>query len=491
MKLRTHATIEELAHLLENVEIIGESSMMITRIVDDSREAASDTLFVAVPSLREEKLSQILLDAYRRGARLFLTERFTADEARWNDATFLIVPQVRSAMARIAAWGSGYPQQALCCVGITGTNGKTTTSMMLEAILHEQHLSTARIGTLGAVIGGREIPLLYTTPPPLVLWPLLEQARTERVSHVIMEVSSHALALQRVEGLPFTIAIFTNLTRDHLDFHGDESAYRAAKRLLFVDAKHRIFNLDDPTGTLFWKEFGGTTYAIDHEADIQAREIEIASQSSSFSLTGQRFTIALPGRFNILNALAAIAAARIIGVPDTISARALQHFVGAPGRMERFSGPQCTVYVDYAHTPDALARALEAIRTTMPSRITVVFGCGGDRDHGKRPLMGEIAERLADRCIITSDNPRSESAERIAKDIMAGMQRSVDVMLDRAVAIRTAIETAETGEVILIAGKGAEQEQIIGEKRLPFDDRLEVQQSLKRRNALVEGERTP
>ena len=473
--------LAELARFLDDVRLLGDGSVMISLVVDDSRRAREGALFIG---MRGEHVDGALFvdDALARGASaVFVADDTSAVLAEGVSA--LVVPDLRKAVARLAASCAGEPARGMRTVGITGTNGKTTTSFLISAIFARAGINAIRIGTLGAQWYDVTVPLAFTTPPPLVLHPLLAHAREDGVRAVVMEVSSHALALNRIDELPIEIGVFTNLTRDHLDFHETVDDYVAAKRRLFEIAEHAIFNLDDPVGAAFHRRFGGTGYSLEGlggaSAEIlRAHSIELTAAESRFMLDDRLFTIPLAGRFNVSNALAAIAAARRFGISDEISAHALAEFAGVPGRMERINGGDCTVIIDYAHTPDALQRVLEAVRESTSGKLTLVFGCGGDRDAGKRPLMGAVAERFADRVIITSDNPRNEAPELIAAAISGGMEHPAQIMLDRRLAIERAVGDARGGDVVVIAGKGAELVQVVGSQRLAFDDRAEAARAL-------------
>jgi UDP-N-acetylmuramoyl-L-alanyl-D-glutamate--2,6-diaminopimelate ligase len=377
------------------------------------------------------------------------------------------------------------PARALRVAGVTGTNGKTTTTQLLAAILEAAGVSTGIIGTLGARLGDERWPLENTTPLALELQALLAAMRERGARAVAMEVSSHALAQGRVADVPFAVAALTNLTRDHLDFHGDMETYAAAKRSLFAQTAHAVLNVDDAYGARWAAELraGGvpvTTYGFSEGAELRATDIAMRADGSTFSLDGLAFVTRLPGRFNIENALAAIAVARVLGAGDAQSARALAAFERVPGRMEHFGRGGVEVLVDYAHTPDALERVLRATRETVHGELAVVFGCGGDRDRGKRPEMGRIATHFADRVYVTSDNPRSEDPEVIVDEILAGIadRARVYVELDRGLAIARAVAAARPGDVVVVAGKGHETYQVVAAVTHRFDDREEVRRAL-------------
>jgi UDP-N-acetylmuramoyl-L-alanyl-D-glutamate--2,6-diaminopimelate ligase len=350
-------------------------------------------------------------------------------------------------------------------------------------------LPCGTIGTIGARLGEREWPLSNTTPLAAELQELLAQMRDGGASAVAMEVSSHALALSRVADVRFAVAALTNITRDHLDFHKSFEAYAAAKRRLFDMAPACALNVEDEHGERWAGELRDRknvlTYAVARPADVRAENVRMESDGSVFSVSGQAFHINLPGRFNVANALAAISIARILGVTDADSARGLETLRRVAGRMDCVSGAGIDVVVDYAHTPDALENVLRTLRETTRARLFVVFGCGGDRDRGKRPQMAAAAARYADYSYVTSDNPRTEDPQAIIADILPGLGGAPHaVQPDRAAAIAEAIASAARGDVVLVAGKGHEAYQIVGENVLPFDDLAVAREALAQREAV-------
>jgi UDP-N-acetylmuramoyl-L-alanyl-D-glutamate--2,6-diaminopimelate ligase len=359
---------------------------------------------------------------------------------------------------------------------------------LLEAIARAGGVRCARIGTLGAAFEGTTIELANTTPLASDLQALLAGFRDHGAQAVAMEVSSHALDQHRVADIDFAVGAFTNLTRDHLDYHGTMEAYADAKRRLFDRSEVAVINGDDAYGAAWARELRGRrviTYGMRADAAVRAERVAAGAGGTAFTLDGTAFELNLPGEFNVSNALCAIACARELGISDAISARALRDFDRVPGRMESFSGGGVLAIVDYAHTPDALERVLTAARPLGAGDLIAVFGCGGDRDPGKRARMGEIAARLADRSIVTNDNPRHEDPQAIARAILEGFGgANVAVELDRRRAIRAAVESARPGDVIVVAGKGHETYQIAGAVRTEFDDREEVRDALAARAAV-------
>ena len=470
---------------------------ILTDLVDDSRRVTPGSAFLAVKGAVQDGHAW-LPAAAERGAALALVE--------WPEAAVAVgLPWVqvrdgRRAAAITAAAFHDWPARALTLVGVTGTNGKTTTVGLLRHLLDGPGHPAASIGTLGVLLGSHGTPMPggsgLTTPGPVELQRLLRTLVDQGVKAVAMETSSHALDQRRVEGLSFAAAVFTNLTRDHLDYHGTMEAYRAAKlRLVGLLARDgvAVLNADDPA----WRGVSnaprtitfGTELGGEAPVEVTARDLSYVSDGSHFLLvtpTGaQQVTLPLIGDFNVANALGAAAATLALGVPVGEIARKLSHAPQVPGRLERLSTAP-TVLRDYAHTPDALERALQAVRpfTRAPGadsagRLIALFGCGGDRDRGKRPEMGRIAETLADVVIVTSDNPRTEDPERILDDIEAGMTRRDHVRIaDRHDAIRHALQVATPHDVVVLAGKGHETYQIRGSTWYPFDEQVIVQELL-------------
>ncbi|HEY9179479.1 MAG TPA: UDP-N-acetylmuramoyl-L-alanyl-D-glutamate--2,6-diaminopimelate ligase, partial [Candidatus Baltobacteraceae bacterium] len=344
------------------------------------------------------------------------------------------------------------------------------------------------IGTIGSRFGNAEWPLENTTPLAPQLQELLARMRDLGAKGVAMEVSSHALALQRVADVRFAVGALTNVTRDHLDFHKSFDAYAAAKRRLFDMAPRCVLNAEDETGGRWARELRArkpvVTYGIDVPADLRPDSLEIRSDGSTFTLGGQRFDVRIPGRFNVSNALCAVGIARHLDIADAKSAQGLVSLERVPGRMEHVQGGGVDVIVDYAHTPDALENLLRALRETTRGRLIVVFGCGGDRDRGKRPQMGEIAARYADAVYVTSDNPRTEDPQAIIDEILPGVGNAPhETMCDRRSAIEAAVRSARPGDVVAIAGKGHETYQIVGTQVLPFDDVAVAREALAVREA--------
>jgi UDP-N-acetylmuramoyl-L-alanyl-D-glutamate--2,6-diaminopimelate ligase len=458
-------------------------AVAISQISADSREIVPGALFIAIAGEHEDG-HDFIPQALARGASAVIVEHESALDG--VSVPVIRVADAKAALSRVAAAFFDDPSRALEVAGVTGTNGKTTTTRMIAAICNAANVPCGVIGTVGAEFAGQSWSLTHTTPLPQELHALLARMRDAGARAVAMEVSSHALAAERVEDVRFSCATLTNVTRDHLDFHGTREAYARAKRRLFDLASAAVLNVDDEFGRCWAAELHGKipvlTYASNERADLVARDVAVRSNGSSFALDRTRMHLNVPARFNVANALAAIGTARTLGIEDAVSARGLATLTRVPGRMEHVGNGEVDVVVDYAHTPDALEQALLALREAARGEIGLVFGCGGDRDRGKRSAMGRIAARLADRIYVTNDNPRSEPPEAIAAAIEQGIGAHPHVVeLDRKAAIERAVFEAAPGDVVLIAGKGHEPYQIVGDRVLPFDDVLVAREALQRR----------
>ncbi|MEA2411550.1 MAG: UDP-N-acetylmuramoyl-L-alanyl-D-glutamate--2,6-diaminopimelate ligase [Thermoleophilaceae bacterium] len=456
-------------------ELIGEGApeVEISGLAYDNRSVTPGTLFFCVPGFKVDG-HDFAPDAVARGAAALVCTRPLG-----LGVPEVVVEDVRGAMAAAAARFHGDPTARLQVVGITGTNGKTTTAFLVRSILEAAGRRTGLLGTVASIVGGVEEPVERTTPEAIDLQATFARMLAAGDSACAMEVSSHALHLHRVDGVRFAARVFTNLTQDHLDFHPTMEDYFAAKRLLFErPGGPSIVNVDDEEygGRLAREIPGALTFAIDHEADYRALDVEFDTAGSAFTLAaaGEQVAIRtrLPGLFNVSNALAAIAATHSLGVPLATAAAALEDAERVPGRFEPVDeGQDFAVLVDYAHTPDSLRNVLRAARKITRGRLHVVFGAGGDRDRSKRPLMGRVASELSDRAIVTSDNPRSEDPAAIVDEVFAGTVGSAEREVDRRRAIALALEGAAPGDVVVIAGKGHEQgQEFEGGRKEPFDD---------------------
>ena len=453
----------------------------------DSRAVQHGWLFIAVPGARADGRAY-LAGAYARGAAAAVYEtRDFEPETRYTSATG--IKNLREHVGVIAGRFYDSPSRKLKVVGVTGTNGKTTTTHLLAQVLDRPAARCGLIGTLGSGFPGRLDASLNTTPDAVSVQGLLAKFADSGATTVCMEVSSHALDQARVAGVAFEIAVFTNLTRDHLDYHGDMQAYAAAKARLFdfPDLKAAVINQDDAFGRELIERTRGRATVLSfglHGGDVRARAVETSVAGLALTVVTPQGEVsirsALLGRFNAANLLAVLAVLLATGMPLAEAAARLSQAVPVAGRMERFGGGagQPLVVVDYAHTPDALEKVLQALREHTQGKLVCVFGCGGDRDRGKRPLMGRIAEQLADVVIVTSDNPRHEDPAAIINEIVSGMQSIPRAQPDRVRAIRTALAEARAGDIVLVAGKGHEDYQEIGDQRLDYSDRDTVRQLL-------------
>ena len=459
----------------------------ITGVTADSRQVEPGNLFVAVEGYNADGHDYIA-EAIQRGALAIVFERESYAEAIPDGVSAVRVTDSRRAAAEIAAQFWDYPSDDLVLVGITGTNGKTTTAFLVDSIFRAAGASTGLLSTPARFVCGQRLAANLTTPSSAELQELLAQMREAGATHVTMEVSSHGLAQQRTWMCKFDAAIFTNLTQDHLDFHTDLDDYFAVKLRLFTDyvelagpnkAMVAAVNADDVFGErIIQQTLARTvTYGLDETAQVSASRTRVGTSGIDFMLAlpdhkPTAVKLNLMGSFNLYNALAAAACTWGLGVePETIVA-GLEQLYGVPGRFERIDeGQNFTVIVDYAHTPNALENILQAARKLAPARLLCVFGCGGDRDTGKRPQMGRIATSLGDLTVITSDNPRSEDPEAIIDQIRTGaVGDSYIIQPDRRRAIFMAVQRCQPGDILVIAGKGHETYQIIGDQRVPFDD---------------------
>lgn len=457
--------------------------LKISDVTNDSRRVTAGALFVAQPGARVDG-HDFIPEAVRRGAHAVLAQRYCA---LFPNVPQLVVSDIRTAAAVAAATFFGHPSGVLRVVGITGTNGKTTTSLLVSSILRAGGSGVGTLGTISYKIGEREIPASVTTPDAIELQRFFHNMLEAGASWAVLEVSSHALDQKRVACTRFEIGAFTNLTRDHLDYHKTMEAYRAAKGLLFVALPatgHAVINADDPAGA-YMASLTKAKITRWGFAGASPLSPDVAVESWSTSLLGTIAVLRTPagrieirsrliGKHNVCNIACAVACGLCAGMTLETIKRGIEEIVTVKGRLEPVDcGQGFNVFVDYAHTDGALANVLQALREMTVGRLILVFGCGGDRDRGKRPLMGAVAEKYADLVIITSDNPRSEEPAAIAAEICAGIKNKdcYHVQLDRAEAIREALRCARSGDTVLIAGKGHEQYQVLGDTVRPFDDR--------------------
>jgi UDP-N-acetylmuramoyl-L-alanyl-D-glutamate--2,6-diaminopimelate ligase len=457
----------------------------------DSRRVKPGFVFFAFPGAKVDGRA-FAAEAARKGAIVTVSE-LPAPEA-W-DGPWIQVVHGRQTLALAAKTFYGRLDEKLRLTGITGTNGKTTTAFLIDSILRQAGLVTAMVGTIEYRLGAKTLSAPNTTPESLDLARLFADLNALGGTHVTMEVSSHALDLGRVYGLHFHTAVFTNFTRDHLDYHGTMESYFAAKKLLFDGAgapapRYSVINRDDEGGARLiasLKDSDLLSYGLGKDAMLKARHIRWTGQGLRFELAFEKikFEISSPlaGRFNVYNILAACGAAMTYQLPPEIISKGIAACPGVPGRFERIDeGQPFHVIVDYSHTDDALRNAIAAARSLEPRRVITLFGCGGDRDRTKRPLMGQAAGELSDVVVLTSDNPRSEDPLQIMNDVLVGIRRSdtrTIVEPDRAAAIEKALKEAGAGDLVLLAGKGHETYQIFADKTIHFDDREAAREALR------------
>ncbi|HAV43032.1 TPA: UDP-N-acetylmuramoyl-L-alanyl-D-glutamate--2,6-diaminopimelate ligase [bacterium] len=471
--------LKDIIQSLEIDGVKGDLNLQITGLTSDSKKVSAGYLFVCLKGSRFDG-HDFLNEAKEKGIKACLVER---EVELQEGVTIIKVKDTMEAVGSLAANFYGYPSSKLKMIGVTGTNGKTTVTYLVEAILQKAGFKVGRISTINYHLEDEEIPApVFTTPPAIEFQKILARMVTKGISHVIMEVSSHALATSRVKGCHFEVAIFTNFSQDHLDFHHTLEDYLSAKIKLFESFQGpdstAIINIDDPASETIISRTKANilTYGLSPQADLTAEEIRLSLKGTSFKVQGEEMELNLIGRHNVYNALASIGVGLVLGIEMGIIREALKGVNSITGRLEFIRmGQDFDVIIDYAHTPDALRSVIKTLREVAKGRITVVFGCGGDRDRSKRPLMGKAAASLSDYLIITSDNPRSEDPLEIIREIEAGLSEGsicpYSIIPDRKEAIRQAINLARRDDTILVAGRGHESFQIIKEEKIPFDDR--------------------
>lgn len=473
----------KLMELLSNVDVVKyacDQQVDVEGLCYDSRKSAPGVAFVAIRGFQTDG-HKYIAQAAEKGAALVICE--TPPEL---SVPYVLVKDSRLALAQMSDNFFGHPARGMKVIGVTGTNGKTTTTMLVKAILEES--TGAMVGLMGTnanYIGRKELPAQRTTPESYEVFRLLSEMKQAGFQYVVMEVSSHALELDRVYGIPFEVGVFTNLSRDHLDFHGTMEKYLKAKSRLFSMCRFGVVNRDDPASEYILEKGSchfQTYSAQSDNADLVAKNINLKSDRVEFEavVTGaiNRLTLGIPGMFSVYNALAATGCCLALGVPLSDIAQAMRHAHGVKGRAEVVPVPaDYTVLIDYAHSPDGIINILKAVKGFAKGRVIALFGCGGDRDKTKRPLMGKAAAELADFCIVTSDNPRTEDPRAIIEDILPGMKGIVTPMAvidDRRAAIVYALENAQPGDVVVLMGKGHETYQEICGVKHHLDEREEV-----------------
>lgn len=481
--------LRDLIKGVETKRVLGSDDVEIPAVCYDSKEVRDGSLFAAI---RGEKTDghKYVESAVKSGARALLVEEIP--ENPFRGVSIIQVEDTKSALAEVSANFFNHPTKEITLVGVTGTNGKTTITYLLESIWQEWGKNAGVIGTVDYRFSGKKIPSIRTTPESLDLMSLFRDMRNSAVQCVVMEVSSHALDRKRVFGCHFDAAVFTNLSQDHLDYHGTIENYFEAKKKLFSEVlrksekreKFSVINIDDPYGKEIAKEAVGKiiSYSILNSEGVYAEKTDIAPEGIHTVLNTPwgraEINSKLFGKHNLYNILAAVSTALSLGAEIEIVERGISKVAGVPGRLNRVENPfGITILIDYAHTPDALGNVLTAVRPFTRRKLILLFGCGGDRDPIKRPIMGRIGRELSDTLIVTSDNPRTENPDRIIDQIEKGVlgagsqEKLYFRIVDRHDAIRKAIEIAKEGDTVLLAGKGHESYQILGTEKIPFDDK--------------------
>lgn len=484
----------KLSCLLEGLsvtKISGSSEIEISNICYDSRKATKGSVFVCIVGYETDG-HKYIDKALAFGAVAIVVQNGSELCEIPEGITVVYTDNTRQMLAGMASSFFGHPEKSLKVIGVTGTNGKTTVTTLIKSILEFEEKSVALIGTNANIINGRVLPTERTTPESYELYELFAQMVKEGVEYVIMEVSSHSLYLDRVYGIEFLVGAFTNLTQDHLDFHKTMENYKAAKGMLFDVSRSGCINVDDAAG----KEYMNAakcpviTYGVESDAAMRASDIKISARGVIFNVAyeGKSYKVRLgiPGKFSVYNALTALSCVVSAGIPIERAIEALTFAKGVMGRCETvYTKTDYTVIIDYAHTPDGLENIISTVREFCEGRVITLFGCGGDRDRTKRPIMGRVAASLSDYCVVTSDNPRTENPAAIIEDIMVGVKDTdceYTVIENRREAIKFALSFAKRGDCIILAGKGHETYQIIGKEKNHFDEREVIEECLKELN---------
>jgi len=469
--------------------VLQGADVEVNNIEIDSRQVGASDVFICIEGLKVDG-HNFIEDVIKADVAAIIVSKDIVHEN--GDVTIVKVENTRAAWSIMAGNLYNWPGRSFPLIGITGTNGKTSAAYFLEAVLKEAGLNTGIIGTVATKVGDKPIKTEFvtsTTPDPLHLQQIFAEMNEANAECAVMEVTSHALEFRKVEGHRFAVSMFTNLTRDHLDLHGTMENYARAKARLFEMSDISVINIDDEYGRFMANYASGKvmTYSVNEPSELQALNVVCTHEGVSFSVQLDKlvhFEIPIPGRFTVYNALGVIGTALAFNVAPGIIQRALKELEGVPGRIQSIENDKgIGVYVDYSHTPDSLENILKSVREFTSGKVIVVFGCGGDRDREKRPMMGEIAARLADFSVITSDNPRTEDPTAILDEVEEGIgsiNSGYIKLVDRKEAIAHAISMAAKGDSVIIAGKGHENYQIFADKTIHFDDAEEAAQALKR-----------
>ena len=473
---------------VDSKKIIGGTQLNVTGIAFNSLEVKPGNIFVCITGFKTDG-HKYAADAVARGAVAIIAERDLSEFG----VTCVICENTRLALAMISATFYGHPERKFKLIGITGTNGKTTTTYLIKSVLEAMGKCVGLIGTNQNMIGAEVIPSQHTTPDSLELMQLFSQMAEKGAEYVVMEVSSHSLALNRVSACRFDVGAFTNITQDHLDFHETMENYLAAKGILYTISKAGVVNRDDSRSDYLLKVSECDkmlTYGIENECDMRASNVVLSEKGVSFDVTynNDKFSVELgiPGKFSVYNALTALSCLVSVGISMEDAVAGLRNARGVKGRIEVVeTGKNFSVIIDYAHTPDGLYNVISTIRGFCKGRIITVFGCGGDRDATKRPKMGRIAAALSDYCVVTSDNPRSEDPEKIVEQVVEGVKDGnceYTVVINRFEAIEFALDHAKENDIVLLAGKGHETYQILADRTIDFDEREIVRKLLNIQN---------
>lgn len=481
----------KLSTLLEGLpvtKILGNAEIEISNVCYDSRKAVQGSVFVCIVGYETDG-HKYIDKAVLAGISAVVVQNGSQISEIPEGVCVVYADDTRKMLAGMSAAFFGHPEKELKVIGVTGTNGKTTVTTLIKSVLEFEEKSVALIGTNANIINGRVLPTERTTPESYELYELFSEMVKEGVEYVIMEVSSHSLYLDRVYGIEFLVGAFTNLTQDHLDFHKTMENYKNAKGMLFDACKSGCINVDDEAGMEYAQKCKCPmiTYGVDNEAEMKASDIKISARGVIFNVDYQgkcyKVRLGIPGKFSVYNALTALSCVVSAGISLERAIEALTFAKGVMGRCETvYTKTDYTVIIDYAHTPDGLENIISTVREFCEGRVITLFGCGGDRDRTKRPIMGKVAASLSDFCIVTSDNPRTEEPSAIIEDIMVGVKETdceYIVIENRREAIKYALDFAKRGDCIILAGKGHETYQIIGKEKNHFDEREVIRECLK------------